>query len=89
MLTYADVIDGIKTGGKFYRKAWSLPGEMKFIFLVNGSVFTVNREPLLSILGEGTRVGYHAHIDMHYPDGSIATWTPSNEDQLADDWMQL
>jgi len=35
-----------------------------FVFLVPGSVFKVNRAPLLGIYPEGTEINYHAHVDM-------------------------
>ena len=57
-----------------------------FIFLVPGSEFEVNREPLLSILGEGTKVKYHGHIDVKTADGMIVPWLPSQTDILANDW---
>jgi len=58
-----------------------------FVFHVNGSTFTVNREPLVSILGEGTVVNYHPHIDIKQPDGYISTWVPSTGDLFAEDWV--
>ncbi len=60
-----------------------------FIFLVNGSTFTVNREPLLSILGEGSQVSYHAHIDMKTAQGYIVPWLASQADMLAEDWEEV
>lgn len=66
------------------RKGWN--GKGMFIFLVPGSEFEVNREPLLSILGEGTKVKYHGHIDMKTADGMIVPWLASQTDILANDW---
>jgi hypothetical protein len=57
-----------------------------FIFLFQGSTFTVNREPLISILGEGTEVNYHGHVDMRTADGTIVPWLCSQTDMLANDW---
>jgi hypothetical protein len=57
-----------------------------FIFLVNGSHFTVNRPPLLGIYPEGTEIDYRGHIDMRTADGSIVPWVASQTDLLADDW---
>jgi Protein of unknown function (DUF2829) len=71
-------------GGRAARKGWN--GKGMFIFLVPGSTFTVNREPLLSILGEGKEVKYHGHIDMKTADGMIVPWLASQTDILADDW---
>jgi hypothetical protein len=77
----------IKLGGRASREGWN--GKGMFIFLVPGSRFAVNREPLLSILGEGTVVDYRGHIDLKTADGSIVTWVASQTDLLAADWRLL
>lgn len=87
MYTYDVVIKGLKQGRRFARSSWN--GKDMFIFLVAPSTFTVNREPLLSILGAGTFVAYCGHIDMRCADGTITAWTPSHADQLADDWYEV
>lgn len=46
------------------------------------------RQPLLSILGEGTEVSYHGHIDMRTATGEIVPWLCSQTDALAEDWTQ-
>ena len=74
----------LKRGYRVARKGWN--GKGMFVFLVNGSTFIVNREPLLSIMGEGTEVKYHAHIDMKTADGQVVPWLASQTDMLADDW---
>lgn len=74
----------LKAGGRVSRAGWN--GKNMFLFLVNGSTFVVNREPLLSIMGEGTQVNYHAHVDMKTADGQIVPWLCSQTDMLADDW---
>ena len=84
-LPFSMVLDLIKNQGALAaRKGWN--GKGMFIFLVPGSTFTVNREPLLSILGEGKEVKYHGHIDMKTADGMIVPWLASQTDILADDW---
>ena len=47
----------------------------------------MNREPLMSILGEGTEVNYHGHVDMRTANGQIVPWLCSQTDMLAEDWM--
>jgi len=71
-------------GARAARKGWN--GKKMFIFLVPGSEFEVNREPLKSILGEGTKVKYHGHIDMKTADGQIVPWLASQTDIQASDW---
>lgn len=67
------------------RSGWN--GKDMFIFKVNGSVFTVDREPLISILGRNTMVEYHSHIDMKTATGEIIPWLCSQADMQAHDWM--
>lgn len=57
-----------------------------FIFLVPGSTFNVNRAPLLGIYPEGTKVDYHAHIDMKTARGYVVPWLASQSDMLDEDW---
>ena len=75
----------LKQGKRVARKGWN--GKGMFLFLVEGSKFTVNREPLLSIFGEGAEVGYCAHIDMKTADEKIVPWLASQTDVLAIDWV--
>lgn len=83
-MTFGDAIAALKAGKRVAREGWN--GKGMFIFLVNGSTFAVNREPLLSILGEGTQVQYHAHIDMKTAQGYIVPWLASQADMLSEDW---
>lgn len=83
-LDYGEALLRLKNGERLAREGWN--GKDMFVFLVPGSVFKVNREPLLSILGEGTEVTYRAHIDIKNADGSIAVWVASVTDTMADDW---
>lgn len=81
---FSEALDFIKAGERVAREGWN--GKGMFIFLVPGSHFEVSREPLLSILGEGTPVDYRSHIDMKTADGSIVPWVASQTDLLAEDW---
>jgi hypothetical protein len=84
---FGEALAIVKAGGRVQRIGWN--GKGMFIFLVPGSTFIVNREPLLSILGEGTEVNYHGHIDMKTADGMIVPWLASQTDILAEDWQTI
>jgi hypothetical protein len=84
MMNFGDAIAALKAGKRVARAGWN--GKGMFLFLVNGSTFTVNREPLLSIMGEGTQVQYHAHIDMKTAQGYVVPWLASQADMLSEDW---
>lgn len=84
---FGAVVAGLKEGRRYARAGWN--GKGMFIFLVPGSVFKVNREPLLSILGEGAEVQYHAHIDMKTAQGYVVPWLASQADVLAEDWEEV
>jgi len=82
---FSQALANLKQGRRMARRGWN--GSGMFVFLVPGSRFKVNREPLLSILGEGTEVDYRGHIDLRAADGTIGVWTPSSTDLLAHDWV--
>jgi hypothetical protein len=86
-MNFGDALEELKRGGRVARAGWN--GKGMFLFLVPGSTFRVNREPLLSILGEGTEVQYHGHIDMKTAQGYVVPWLASQADMLADDWSVL
>ena len=76
----------LKSGGRVQRKGWN--GKNMFLFSVPASHnLTVDREPLLSILGEGAKFNYQQHIDMFTADGTIVPWLCSQTDMLATDWQ--
>ena len=87
MSGFDEVVRGLKQGRRYQRAGWN--GKGMFVFLVPGSTFKVNREPLLSILGEGTEVQYHGHVDMKTATGDIVPWLCSQTDLLAEDWQEL
>ncbi len=87
MKDFSQALDALKEGKRIQRVGWN--GKGMFLFLVNGSNFTVNREPLLSIMGAGTEVTYRPHIDMKDAEGKIVPWLASQTDLLANDWEVL
>lgn len=86
-LTFGDALHYLKQGKKVSRTGWN--GKGMFVFLVAGSVFAVNRAPLLGIFPEGTEITYRPHLDIKNVDGSISTWVPSVGDVMANDWQVL
>ena len=66
---FSNALHCIKAGQKVCRTGWN--GKNMFVFLVPGSVFKVNRPPLLGIYPEGTEINYHGHVDMRTADGQI------------------
>lgn len=86
-MDFSDALNLIKSGKKLARSGWN--GKDMFVFLVPGSVFEVNRPPLLGIYPEGTTIHYHAHIDMRTAGGVIVPWLASQTDVLASDWEEV
>lgn len=83
-MRFSAALDALLEGKRVYRSGWN--GKNMFLFLVNGSNFKVNREPLMSILGEGAEVTYRPHIDMFDAQGKVVPWVVSQTELLADDW---
>lgn len=86
-LSFSVALEALKNGERVAREGWN--GKGMFLYLVKSSTFVVNREPLKSIMGEGTEVRYHAHIDMRTAQGYNIPWVASQADLLSDDWMIL
>lgn len=83
-MNFGQALEAVKAGSKIARTGWN--GKGLFIFLVPGSIFKVNRAPLLGIYPEGTEITYGPHLDVKQADGSVSTWAPSIVDALAEDW---
>lgn len=86
-MNFGSAIEALKEGKRVARAGWN--GKGMFLFLVNGSNFVVNREPLLSIMGEGTMVTYRPHIDMKDAEGKVVPWLANQTDMLAEDWVEV
>lgn len=86
-MDFGKALTGLKSGLRYTRSGWN--GKHMFIFLVQGSTFVVNREPLLSLLGEGAEVSYSAHIDILTAQGYVTPWLASQADMLAEDWVEV
>lgn len=86
-MTFSAALCALKLGERVPRAGWN--GKNMFLFLVSGSTFEVNREPLLSIMGRGRIVDYQPHIDMLTANGTVVPWLASQSDLLAGDWYIL
>ena len=86
-MNFSDALNDLKLGKRLQRSGWN--GKGMFVFLVPGSNFKVNREPLLSIMGEGAEVTYCPHIDMKTADNKVVPWLASQTDIMADDWAVI
>jgi hypothetical protein len=86
-MNFGKALELIKQGKCLKRAGWN--GKDQFVYLVDGSEFKVNRQPLSDIFDVGTQVKYRPHIDMKYQDGSFGVWLASMGDLLADDWVEV
>lgn len=75
----------LRQGKLVRRRGWN--GKGMFIYLVQGSTFTVNRAPLTDIYPAGTEITYLPHIDMKTATGECVPWLASQSDILAEDWV--
>lgn len=83
-MNFGDALIEMRFDKKVRRDGWD---RSKFIFLVPGSNFKVNRPPLLGIYPGGTEIEYLPHIDMRRDDDkTVEVWTAPHVDMLADDW---
>lgn len=83
-MTFGQAVEAMKIGAKVARAGWN--GKNMFLFLVPGSMFQVNRAPLLGIYPEGAVVTYQPHIDMKTAQDTVVPWVASQSDVLSEDW---
>lgn len=83
--TFDRVLPHLMDGKKIARLSWT----NAYLYLVPGSRFEVNREPLISMFRAGTKIDYAPHIDIMMAGNFAAVWTPSQDNLLADDWYVL
>ena len=83
---FSIALAGIKQGQTWGRKEWK---NARYVFLVEGSKFGVNRAPLNKFFADGVEITYRPHIDMMGADCSVGTWSPSMVDLVATDWYEL
>lgn len=83
-MNFGEALEALRAGKLVARSGWN--GKNMFLYLVPGSTFEVNRPPLLGIYPEGTKIDYHAHIDMKTANGMCVPWLASQTDILSDDW---
>ncbi|MBN9308351.1 MAG: DUF2829 domain-containing protein [Devosia sp.] len=63
-MDFGGAIKALKEGKKVARASWS-GDQISFLYLVQGSTFTVNRAPLAPLFG-GKVVNYQGHIDAFW-----------------------
>ncbi len=73
-MDFQTALTALKAGQRVAREDWA--GLNESLFLVQGSTFEVDRVP----------INYRPRIDKRNWDGSVGTWSPSNEDLFAEDW---
>lgn len=83
-MNFSQALESLKMGSRVARRGWN--GKDMFIYLVDGSTFTVNRPPLNGMYEDGTEITYHAHIDMKTNQGYFIPWIASHSDLLSEDW---
>lgn len=83
-MSFGHALEALREGRKVARSGWN--GKGMFLFVVPGSVFSVNRAPLLGIYPVGTEITYHSHIDMRTAQGIVVPWVASQSDLLEEDW---
>lgn len=86
-MNFSQALELIKQGKKLTRTSWSSDC-CRFVYLVHGSEFEVNRAPLNAIYEMGTKIKYRPHIDLK-AHGTCGVWTISPDDVLAEDWEIL
>lgn len=86
-MNFSEALELLKQGKRIRRGYWF---NETFIYLVNGSTFKVNKEPLISHFPADTIITYSPHIDMHLDDKRVLGMSGVDTvDILAEDWEMM
>jgi hypothetical protein len=86
-LNYGVALAALKDGDRVARKGWN--GKGMFLYYVPEGQYPARTEIAKAEWGENGLVPYQAYIALKTVDGTVVPWTPSQTDQLAEDWMVL
>src|SRR6185369_17934637 len=85
-MDWSDGLRALKRGKLLCRAGWN--GKFLRITMVDASVRPVQEgSGLAAKVPVGTMVGHNAYIGIVGRDGTVTPWLPSQQDQLAEDWM--
>jgi len=88
-MNFGEALVFMKQGKRIARMRNDWENKNKFLYYVPPSSFIINRPPLSNMLGMGMPFAYEAHIDCCEQNSVSHAWTPTNEELLADDWIDL
>lgn len=66
------------------RNGWN--GKSMFVYHVDAASYPAQSPVAKKAFGEDALVPYGAYLALKAADGKVYPWTPSQADQLADDW---
>ena len=84
-LTFGLAIEAMKKGAKIARSGWNKSGQ--FVYYVPANSHLAQTGVAKAFFGYGALVPYRAYMALKTVDGSVATWSPSTSDSLAEDWF--
>lgn len=86
-LTFGLALEAMKKGAKIARTGWNGTGQ--FAYYVPANSYHAQTGVAKTFFGDDTPVPYRAYIALKTVDGSVATWSPSCSDTLANDWVMV
>jgi hypothetical protein len=86
-MNFGDAIEALKIGRRVRRKLWD--GTGMFLYYVPEGQYPARTAIARAEWGTEGLVPYQPYIAIKTMRGTVVTWTPSQEDMLAEDWDQL
>ena len=80
---FGHAVTFLKAGFRVQRSGWN--GKGMFLYYVPANVYPT--QTVVAKRSFGHSVQYGAYIAMYTAQGNVVPWTPSQTDQLADDWL--
>lgn len=86
-MSFGHALEALKAGHKVARSGWN--GKGMFVYLVPANKYPAQTSVAKAHFGEGAMVPYREYMALKTAQGDVATWSPSDSDALASDWVLL
>lgn len=86
-LSWGHALEVLKSGGAVARKGWN--GKDMFVYLVGPNRYKAVTGVAKAYFGEEAEVPYSAYFAIKNVDGTVSTWVPAVNDNLANDWYAV
>jgi hypothetical protein len=86
-MEFSEALHLMKDGKKLQRICWN---KAQFVFITKCSIYITKNTPLQEMFPKNlVEIPYREHIDLKTNKGFVIPYTPTQEDLLSADWVEI